>query len=123
MDQQKVRAIEEWKTPTKVTELRAAWSTIFYRRFIPSHSHRAAALTDLFRPWHWSESCQAAFMDLKQAVMSEPVLQLQDSSRGTHRCLRLSRVLVQGGHPVAFESRKLSKTEKKEVYRSRERKR
>lgn len=45
----------------------------------------------------WSPDCKMAFDKLKRAIASEPVLQLQDYSRGTHRCLRLSRVLVQGG--------------------------
>ena len=30
------------------------------------------------RPWRWSDKCEAAFQDLKVAVLEEPVLKLSD---------------------------------------------
>ncbi|XP_077232289.1 putative mitochondrial protein AtMg00860 [Tasmannia lanceolata] len=50
LDQEKVRAIQEWQAPEKVTELRSFLGLVnYYRRFIPENSHRAAPLTDLLK--------------------------------------------------------------------------
>jgi hypothetical protein len=57
MDENKVRAIQEWDPPTKVTESRSFLGLVNdYRRFIKGYSGRAAPLTDLLKknaPWHW----------------------------------------------------------------------
>ena len=73
------------------------------------------ALTDLLKKdckWKWIETCQQAFDKLKQAVASELVLKLPnfglpfkvytDASNRT-----IYGKLVQEGHLIAFESRKL----------------
>lgn len=93
----------------------------YYRRFIKGYSGRAAPLTDLLkkdRAWHWTEKCQAAFEDLKQAVMEEPVLRLPDHSKPFEvhtdaSDFAIGGVLVQEGHPIAYESRKLNDTERR----------
>lgn len=50
MDEAKVKAIQEWELPTKVTEL---WSFLdllnYYRQFIKGYSARAAPLIDLLK--------------------------------------------------------------------------
>ena len=57
-----------------------------------------------------------AFESLKEAISTEPVLRLPDldlpfevQTDASDRAL--GGVLVQEGHPVAFESRKLNNTE------------
>lgn len=62
---------------------------------------------------HWSEECQRAFEDLKQAVIDDPVLQLPDHTKPFEvhtdaSDYAIGGVLVQEGHPIAYESRKLN---------------
>lgn len=70
------------------------------------------------RKWEWAEACEQAFKKLKQAVALEPVLKLPDFSLpfevhtdASDRAI--NGVLVQDGHLVAFESRKLEDTEQR----------
>ncbi|GMI70618.1 hypothetical protein HRI_000731100 [Hibiscus trionum] len=50
MDRAKVRAIDEWKPPTRVTELRSLLGLAnYYRRFVKSYSKIAAPLTELLK--------------------------------------------------------------------------
>ena len=81
----------------------------------------ASSLTDLLkkeRKWEWDAECQAAFQKLKNAITSEPVLRLLDLELSfevyTDALDRaLGGVLVQEGHPVAFESQKLNAAEQR----------
>lgn len=55
---------------------------------------------------------------LKQAVIQEPVLAFLDFNKPFEVCadasdFAIGGVLMQEGHPIAFESRKLSETEKR----------
>ena len=70
------------------------------------------------RKWEWDAECQAAFQKLKDAITSEPVLRLPDfelpfevHTDASDRAL--GGVLVQEGHSVAFESRKLNAAEQR----------
>ena len=62
--------------------------------------------------------CQMAFEGLKKAISTEPVLRLpyldlpfEVQKNASNRAL--GGVLVQEGHPVAFESRKLNSVKQK----------
>ena len=117
MDERKVQAVIYWLALTKVTELRSfLWLANYYRRYIKGYLNIVSPLTDLLkndRAWDWDIECQMAFESLKQAISKEPVLELlgldlpfkvqTDASDKV-----LGRVLVQEGHPVAFESQKLN---------------
>lgn len=120
MDEKKVRAIMEWEEPTKVVELRSFLGLVnYYCRFIEGFSKRAAPLTDLLKKnfeWQWTDRCQRAFEDLKQAVVEDPVLALSDHTKSFEERTNASNftiggVLTQEGHPIAYESRKLNETE------------
>ncbi|KAL2943047.1 Transposon Tf2-9 polyprotein [Bienertia sinuspersici] len=122
MEHGKVQAIMEWEEPKNVSELRSFLGLAnYYRRFIKSYSARAAPLTDLLKKkvqWRWSEECKRVFDDLKQAVTEGPVLALPDYSKTFELHTDVSDfaiggVLMQEGHPVAYESRKLNDTEKR----------
>ena len=122
-------AIQDWSASTKVTELRSFLNLAnYYRRFIMDYSKIACPLTDLLkkeRKWEWDAECQVAFQKLKDAITSEPVLRLPnlelpfqvhtDVSNKT-----LSGVMVQEGHPVAFESRKLDAAEQRYITHEKE---
>ena len=122
MDERKVQAVIDWPTPTKVTELRSFLGLAnYYRRFIKGYSKIVSPLTDLLkkdRAWDWDIECQMAFESLKQAISKEPVLQLPNLDlpfevQTDALDKALGGVLVQEGHPVAFESRKLNGEEQR----------
>ncbi|KAJ4728107.1 Retrotransposon protein, putative, Ty3-gypsy subclass [Melia azedarach] len=122
MDTAKVRAIQEWKPPTSVTELRSFLGLVnYYRRFIQGYSKRATPLTNLLKKkevWEWTATCQDSFNDLKQAITEEPVLALPDYSKPFEvhtdaSDYAIGGVLMQDGHPIAYESRKLNDTERR----------
>ena len=51
----------------------------YYKKFIASYSKRATTLIDLLKKdtkWVWSERCDEAFENLKNAIASEPILKL-----------------------------------------------
>ncbi|XP_070013238.1 uncharacterized mitochondrial protein AtMg00860-like [Nicotiana sylvestris] len=85
MDDAKVRAIQEWEAPIKVTELRSFLGFVnYYRWFISGYSAKAVPLTELLKknkPWVWTEHCQKAFESLKATVIEEPVLALPDFAK------------------------------------------
>ena len=68
--------------------------------------------------WECSDDCQEAFQKIKHAVTSEPVLRLPNfelpfevHTDASNRAI--SRVLVQEGHPISFESKKLKETKQR----------
>ena len=122
MDSDKIDAIKNWEAPTKVPELRSFLGMAnYYRRFIFNYSAIAAPLTDLLkkdRAWNWSAACQTAFERLKLAVTQEPVLALPDFSKPFEvhtdaSDFAIGGVLMQEGHPIAYESLKLNEAEQR----------
>ena len=82
MDEKKIQAIVEWQAPAKVLKLRSFLGLAnYYRRFIKGYSKMVSPLTDLLKKdkkWVWSDECERAFQEIKEAVTSEPVLRLPD---------------------------------------------
>ncbi|KAL0350189.1 UNVERIFIED_CONTAM: Gag-Pol polyprotein [Sesamum radiatum] len=78
-------------------------------------------MTDLLKKtetWDWTPQCQVAFDNLKRAMVTDPVLALPDMSKPftvetDASDFALGGVLMQDGHPVAFESRKLKDAERR----------
>jgi hypothetical protein len=113
-------AILDWPMPRNVTELRSFFGLCsYYRRFVRVFSHLGATLTDLTRhgAFIWTDESQKAFDHMKEVMGTCPVLALLDltlpfvlecdaSDEG------IGAVLMQGGHPIVFESRKLSQPER-----------
>ncbi|XP_025640966.1 uncharacterized mitochondrial protein AtMg00860-like [Arachis hypogaea] len=121
MDQGKVKAIKEWELPNKVSKLRSFLTLAnYYQRFIKGYFAKAAPLTDLLKKNYsceWSKECQKGFDELKAAITEGPVLALPDYSKvfKVHTDASdyaIGGVLMQEGHPIAFESRKLNDTER-----------
>lgn len=100
----------------------------YYRHFIVGYSGKAAPLTNLLkkdRPWTWSNTCHQAFKGLKLVVASNPVLALLDLTKTFEVQTNafdyaLRGVLMQDNHHVAFESRKLSETERRYTAQEKE---
>ena len=75
----KVKAVKEWKTPTKIKEVESFLGFAnFYRQFIKNFSHMARPLNELKgkKEWKWEEEQQRAFDELKDKIISQPVLAL-----------------------------------------------
>ena len=112
----KVQAVLKWPVPRSVKELRSFLGLAgYYRRFVKHFGIISKPLTDLLRKgavYVWTDSQDQAFLALKQALTTAPVLALPDFSRpfvvetdasGTG----IGAILMQGGHPLAFLSKVL----------------
>ncbi|XP_055613075.1 uncharacterized protein LOC129759617 [Uranotaenia lowii] len=82
----KVRPILDYERPTTVTKLRRFLGMAnYYRRFIPDFSGATAALTDLLQTKsklvRWNEEAEAAFVRIKELLISSPILASPDFSR------------------------------------------
>ncbi|KAK4511130.1 uncharacterized protein ATC70_012342 [Mucor velutinosus] len=137
---QKVKAVQEWPTPSNVQEVRQFMGLAqHYRRFIKAFAHIAAPLTNLTqgsgpkkRAIEWTDACESSFQQLKQLLISAPVLMVPDMSKPFRietdsSDFGVGGVLLQPGdgdskqwHPVAFESKKLSLAEQKLPAQERE---
>jgi len=79
MEQEKIKAVKEWKTPTRVKDVESFLGFAnFYQRFIQNFSHTAKPLNELKgkKEWKWEEKHQRAFEELKEKITSQPVLAL-----------------------------------------------
>nr|GFC75576.1 putative reverse transcriptase domain-containing protein [Tanacetum cinerariifolium] len=84
MDPAKVEAITKWPRPTSVTEVRSFLGLAgYYRRFVEGFSRLALPLTKLMRKGEkfvWNEERKKSFEELKQRLVSAPVLTLPSGS-------------------------------------------
>jgi len=79
METNKVKAVKEWKIPTKIKEVESFLGFAnFYKQFIKNFSHTARPLNELKgkKEWKWGEEQQRAFDELKDKITSQPVLTL-----------------------------------------------
>nr|GEZ70534.1 retrotransposon protein, putative, Ty3-gypsy subclass [Tanacetum cinerariifolium] len=116
MDPAKVEAITKWPRPTSVTELRSFLGLAgYYRSFVEGFSRLALPLTKLMRKgekFFWNEEREKSFEELKQRLVSAPVLTLPSGSGGFQIYSDASKkglgcVLMQHGKVIAYASRQL----------------
>ena len=131
MQQDKVKAIQDWPQPTTVHHARQFLGLcLYYRRYIKNFAHIAAPLHELLategtgkhRSIRWHHGCMVAFRELKDRISDAPVLQPPDVTKpfiietdasDFARGAQLLQVGPDGKeHPVAFESHKFSPAEK-----------
>ncbi|OMO91869.1 reverse transcriptase [Corchorus capsularis] len=116
VDPKKIEAVVNWPRPTNVTEVRSFMGLAgYYRRFVEGFSRIAVPLTRLTQKranFDWTEECEQSFQELKNRLVSAPVLTLptdggkftiySDASRKGLGC-----VLMQDGRVIAYASRQL----------------
>ncbi|CAI7793784.1 unnamed protein product [Closterium sp. NIES-54] len=85
VDPAKIKTIQEWKSPTNITELKSFLGFVNYvRRFIPNMAGITGPLTDMLHKdmnFVWGEEAEAAFQMLKKILVSPPVLRIDDPSK------------------------------------------
>jgi len=113
MDPDKVAAVEAWPPPRSVRALRGFLGlTGYYQKFIAGYGGVAAPLTALLKreAFTWTAEAEAAFLALKTALITAPLLQLPDfTKRFVVDCdasgAGFGAVLHQGDGAIAFFSR------------------
>ena len=77
-DPQKIETIKTWTQPKTQTEVRSFLGLAsYYRRYIKGFSSTAKplhALTEKDKPFEWTDECNKAFNDLKEKLMTSPIL-------------------------------------------------
>jgi hypothetical protein len=120
VDPSKIEAVVNWVRPTNVSEVRSFLGLAgYYRRFVEGFSCIATPLTRLTRKnakFEWTNECERSFQELKERLVSAPVLTIPSSSSGfviysdaSHK--GLGCVLMQHGKVVAYASRQLKSYE------------
>jgi hypothetical protein len=84
MDPAKVAAVEAWPRPRTFWTLRSFLGlTVYYCKFIVGYVEVVAPLMALLKKeaFRWSDVVEEAFLHLKQALMTAPLLQMPDFSK------------------------------------------
>jgi hypothetical protein len=123
MDDHKVKVILDWEPPKSVLALKSFLELAsYYRKFIKNFAKMAAPLTNLLkkstRIYEWDGACDEVFKTLKGILVKALVLKLPDFNKDFEihsdaSDFAIGKVLTQEGKPVAFESKKLSETERR----------
>ncbi|XP_039307927.1 uncharacterized protein K02A2.6-like [Solenopsis invicta] len=122
IDKDRIRAIDELKTPTCKKELQRLLGLVNYvRKFIPKLGEIASPICDLLRKdveFQWLEAHDKALSTIKSEINKNTVLMNFDPTKQitiqTDASLNgIGCCLMQEGRPVAYASRGLNETEKK----------
>ena len=120
-DPEKVKAISDMEQPTDVQGVQRLLGVANYlSKFTPKLStvcEPLRRLLDKEAAFDWLPQHEAAFTQIKQLITEAPVLHYYDGSKEvTLECdssdVGLGAVLTQEGHPVAYASRALTRTER-----------
>ncbi|KAL0537454.1 hypothetical protein IC582_026432 [Cucumis melo] len=120
VDPAKIEAVTGWTRPFTVSEVRSFLGLAgYYRRFVENFSRIATPLTQLTRkgaPFVWGKACEDSFQNLKQKLVTAPVLTVPDGSGSFVVYSDASKkglgcVLMQQGKVVAYVSRQLKSHE------------
>lgn len=118
VDPTKINAVQNWPVPTTVKDVRAFLGLAgYYRKFIKGFATIVAPLTQLTSKagFHRTFEAEEAFLQLKKALTTAPVLQLPDfSQKFIIECdacgTGIGEILSQQGRPIAYFSEALKGT-------------
>jgi hypothetical protein len=84
-DPEKIKAISEWPVPCHVKDLRK-WLGLanYLHKYSHDYASRVRPLTHLLKKdveWNWTSETMAAFEDVKQSLITAPVLALPDHTK------------------------------------------
>jgi hypothetical protein len=120
-DPRKIEAVTNWERPSNVNEIRSFLGFAgYYRRFVEGFSKLSGPLTALTKKnarFIWSDECEECFQELKQSLVSAPVLTLPKESEkfiiySDASLHGLGCVLMQQGKVIAYASRQLKDHER-----------
>lgn len=133
VDEDKVECIVKFPTPTNRRETQRFLGLCgWYRRFIANFSGIASPITELTKTktkFKWTAEAEAAFLKLKSALVSTPVLIMPDYSKPFSIACDASDVAIGAvltqyfegeEHPICYFSQKLSSAERKYSVTERE---
>jgi hypothetical protein len=120
VDNRKIDAMQSWPQPKTITELRGFLGlTGYYRKFVRNYGPFTAPLTELLKKenFGWNPKAEAAFEELKRAMVTTPVLALPDFSeifimKTDASDYGLGAILSQRGRPIAYLSKALRPSKK-----------
>ena len=116
IDPTKIEAVKNWPSPKNIREVRGFLGlTGWYLIFIPGYARIASPITSTLKKtktFAWNEDAEQAFILLKEALISDPILALLDFAKPflvttDASGQAIGGVLSQEGRPIAYESRKL----------------
>ena len=123
-DPEKIQAVQEMRQPQNAKELRTFLGFMQYlAKFMPNMADVSSPFRQLLEKeveWHWEKEQEESFQKLKSMASSTPVLGYYDpdkpvtlsvdaSSKG------LGAVVLQEDKPIAYASRALTSTHKKNM--------
>jgi hypothetical protein len=121
VDPSKVESVTKWESPKNLGEIRSFLGLAgYYRRFIENFSKIEKPMTELLKKekkFEWTDACEASFQDLKQHLVTAPILCLPDILKDFQIYCDASRqglgsVLMQDGRVVSYASRQLKDHER-----------
>lgn len=112
----KIESVRDWPRPKTVMEVRSfLGSAGYYRRFVEGFSKISTPLAELTKKnqyFLWLDKCEASFQELKQRLITAPVLALpSDKEKFVVYCdpcrQGLGCVLMQANRVIAYASLQL----------------
>lgn len=135
VDPAKIEVIQNWPKPENITELRGFLGLVqFFKRFIKNFSAKARPLTDLTKKDKgiaaWNDECSQSFEELKQTLISAPVLIAPDWTKPFELHVDASQYAVgatltqndedRRPHVIAYSSKKMTPAEQNYTANDRE---
>ena len=116
VDEEKIKAIQDWPTPTTIGHIRSFHGLAsFYRRFVKDISTISAPMTSVIKKnvtFAWGPAQEESFNRLKYSLTHAPVLTLPNFDKPFEiECdasgVGIGVVLMQDRKPIAYFSDKL----------------